>query len=169
MLSAGLRLLTAQAVVLDQQGRVLLLFRRWPPGWEPPGGHVDRGEDPAATVRRESLEETGLELEVQRLVGYYRFTGIRRGTDAVFRARIAGGSARVNREAWRLDFFDPGRLPDSLFPWFRQRIADALEGAAPPVERVQRVGLDHVLRHGWALAAGTAAELQGRVGSSARR
>ena len=146
------RVVGAQAVILDQEGRILLQFRSWPPGWEPPGGHVGAGEDPAATVVRETREECGLEVEIVRLVGHYHFRGIRVGQDAVFLARSAGGRPRRSREALRLTWADPGRLPAATFPWFRQRIVDALADG-PPVERWQEVSLADVLRHGRALLA----------------
>ncbi len=142
----------SQAVVVDDHGRVLLQLRLWPAGWEPPGGHVGGGEDPALTVVRETEEETGLKIEVEQLIGYYRFTGIRHDTDVVFRARPVGGTLRRSREAWKLSWVDPGTLPRSLFPWYRQRIHDAV--APPlelPVERVQAVGLGTVGLHGLAL------------------
>lgn len=53
----------AIAVVLDDQDRVLMLYRhRFVPdalGWELPGGIVETGEDGAAAAARETEEETG--------------------------------------------------------------------------------------------------------------
>ncbi len=139
---------------MDDSGRVLLQLRLWPAGWEPPGGHVASGEDPAAAVVRETEEETGLRIEVVRLIGRYRFNGIRRGTDAVFRARAVGGALTATREAHRLVWSDPERLPRSLFPWYRARIGDALGAVGPEVvERIQHVGPADVLKHGLALTA----------------
>lgn len=153
----------AQAVVVDELGRVLLQLRLWPAGWEPPGGHVGGTEDPVRTVTRETREETGLEIEVERLTGYYRFTGLRRSTDAVFRAHPVGGRLRRSREAWRLEWVAPDHLPGSLFPWYRQRIADALSPAAPtPRERVQHVGLGAIGRHGLALLVDLAGSSRSR-------
>lgn len=53
-------------------GRIVLIRRRDDGCWALPGGMVDWGEDIPNTVRRELLEETGLELvEIKRLVGVY--------------------------------------------------------------------------------------------------
>jgi len=156
----------AQAVVVDDQGRVLLQFRPWPAGWEPPGGHVGPEEDPVEAVVRETSEETGLDIEIERLVGFYRFTGIRRDTDVVFRARARGGRLQRSREAWRLRWTYPDQLPRSLFPWYQQRIQDALAPIpGTPWERLQPVGLGTVGHHGLALAR----DLLGTLGRSPGR
>lgn len=57
--------ITAKAVVFGPDGRVLLLRRadsgrRGPGNLDLPGGHVDAGESPEETIRREVMEETGL-------------------------------------------------------------------------------------------------------------
>ena len=53
--------------VLVHQGRALLVHRhagrRWYPDvWDLPGGHVEPGESPDATARRELAEELGVTL-----------------------------------------------------------------------------------------------------------
>ncbi|MEL6225031.1 MAG: NUDIX domain-containing protein [Cyanobacteria bacterium J06627_8] len=53
-------------------GRIILIRRRDTGRWGLPGGMVDWGEDIPTTVKRELLEETGLELKaINRLVGVY--------------------------------------------------------------------------------------------------
>lgn len=53
-------------------GRIVLIRRSDNGRWALPGGMVDWGEDIPSTVRRELLEETGLELvKIRRLVGVY--------------------------------------------------------------------------------------------------
>ena len=51
----------ARALVLDAEGRVLLVRGTWDGGafWFTPGGAVEDGETPEAAARRELLEETG--------------------------------------------------------------------------------------------------------------
>ena len=53
------------AIVTNHEGKILLLehFLRPASGWGIPGGFLEPGEQPAAAVRREIMEETGLELE----------------------------------------------------------------------------------------------------------
>lgn len=51
---------TASAVVVGRRGTVLHRHKRLH-RWLQPGGHVDPGETPAASARREVAEETGLE------------------------------------------------------------------------------------------------------------
>lgn len=60
------------AVVHDGEGRLLLVLRGREPSaglWSIPGGKVEPGEPREAAVRREVLEETGLDVEVVAPVG----------------------------------------------------------------------------------------------------
>ena len=66
---------TAAGIVLDERGRVLLLKHRFRSGsgWGIPGGFVEAGEQPEEGLRRELLEEIGLELDSAELVRYAYF------------------------------------------------------------------------------------------------
>ncbi|HEX5535391.1 MAG TPA: NUDIX domain-containing protein [Actinomycetales bacterium] len=58
--------------IVHDDGRLLLVRRANPPAagtWTIPGGKVEAGEDDATAVVREVAEETGLVVEVGRLVG----------------------------------------------------------------------------------------------------
>jgi 8-oxo-dGTP pyrophosphatase MutT (NUDIX family) len=52
---------TASAVVVGTRGTLLHMHRRLH-RWMQPGGHIDPGEAPPEAARRETLEETGLEV-----------------------------------------------------------------------------------------------------------
>lgn len=58
------------AVIKDQHGRVLMGRRKasdaLPNAWEFPGGKVDPGEGHSQALVREILEETGLDIVVER-------------------------------------------------------------------------------------------------------
>ncbi len=41
-------------------------------GWDIPGGHIEPGETPEETMRREVMEEAAVELRPVRLLGYQR-------------------------------------------------------------------------------------------------
>ncbi|MFG2882644.1 NUDIX domain-containing protein [Streptomyces sp. NPDC048297] len=59
----------AGVLLFDEQDRVLLVDPTYKPGWEFPGGVVERGEAPARAGMREVAEETGIRLrEVPRLL-----------------------------------------------------------------------------------------------------
>jgi 8-oxo-dGTP pyrophosphatase MutT (NUDIX family) len=139
----------AQVAILDR-GRVLIQFRPLPPGWELPGGHRHAGEDLEACAIREAREETGLHVRVLGLVGVYRWTGLRRAGDAVYAAEAIGGRRSRSIEAWRSRYVDASELPRTVFPWFRDRVDDALafSPGRAPVVRVQRIGPFHVLLFG---------------------
>lgn len=62
------------AVVRDREGRVLLTKRSIPPymgKWVMPGGKIDLGEPITAALKREVLEEVGLEVHVEGLVDIF--------------------------------------------------------------------------------------------------
>ncbi len=56
--------LVSYAVLVDRQRRRILLGEHRLAGlWLPPGGHVEPGEHPVQTVRREAHEELGIDVE----------------------------------------------------------------------------------------------------------
>lgn len=56
-------------IILREQERVLLIDRNTPPyGLAGIAGHLEENEEPSAAIKREVLEETGLELVVARLI-----------------------------------------------------------------------------------------------------
>lgn len=59
-----------RVIVMDQQGRILLVRQHHENRdiWMVPGGGIEEGESAAEAAAREILEETGLEIEVGKLV-----------------------------------------------------------------------------------------------------
>jgi 8-oxo-dGTP diphosphatase len=61
------------AVVRDDSGRILVVRRARPPSqglWSIPGGRVEPGETLAEAARREVREETGLDVDIQQILGH---------------------------------------------------------------------------------------------------
>ena len=63
----------ARAIIFDDDKRVLLVSQEHEGKliWMVPGGGVEEGENSMQAAVREIKEETGLEAEVERLVGIY--------------------------------------------------------------------------------------------------
>src|SRR2546429_509388 len=82
-------------VLVEQEGRVLLVRRRNEPGrgrWCLPCGFEDADESPEQAARREAREEAGLELVLDEVLGIYHYTDDPRGAGilVVFRAHCDG-------------------------------------------------------------------------------
>lgn len=68
-MSRNFPLTTVGGLLRDAEGRVLLVrTRKWSNLWGIPGGKVEYGESLEDGFRRETREETGLELEEPRMV-----------------------------------------------------------------------------------------------------
>lgn len=58
----------ADALIRDEEGRVLLVEPTYKPGWDLPGGMAEANEPPHQAVIRELAEELGLELALGGLL-----------------------------------------------------------------------------------------------------
>ena len=115
------------ALVRDPEGRFLVQLRAEDGEWSLPGGAVEPGETPAQAIRREVLEETGLEVRpvrVAAVLGGRHFRNTYLNGDqveyctTVFDCEILGGSlSTADPETLRLEWFHPADLPP-LSPTF---------------------------------------------------
>jgi ADP-ribose pyrophosphatase YjhB (NUDIX family) len=117
------------AICIVERGDKLLLVKRGnEPGyglWSLPGGYVDRGEVVEAAAAREVWEETGLTVEINRLVGLFSESG-NPVMVAAFAAKETGGLLTTGPETLDLGFFSLDDLPPLAFPrdeqiWARWR------------------------------------------------
>jgi 8-oxo-dGTP diphosphatase len=123
-------------IAILRSGQILLTQREDFETWCLPGGIVDAGESAAQAAVREAREETGLDVQLERLVGLYSMPRWGRGGAhiAVFAARPVGGSLRPQPgEVIAARYFDPDALPEPLLDWHRQRIRDVLDGVGGSV------------------------------------
>ncbi len=136
---ATLLLPATAAVILDEAGRVLLIRRGDGRGWSLPGGFLEPGERVAESVVREVYEETGLEVEPERIVGVYSDPAHTHITypngdevhfvSTTFACRVVGGTLRADGdESLEVAFFPPDALPGEIVCDHEIRIRDALAG-----------------------------------------
>jgi ADP-ribose pyrophosphatase YjhB (NUDIX family) len=118
-------------LVVDDEGRILLVEQTYRHGWYLPGGGVRRKEPLDEALRRELREEVGVEpTEPPLLLGiYWNFAESKSDYVAVFVVerwrRRPARSIEIAREA----FFAPAELPDDVSPAAARRIAEHLSGS----------------------------------------
>ena len=126
--------LGVRAIVIDPQGRVLLVKHSYVSGWHLPGGGVEAGETIRDALARELLEEGGITaLEAPALHAVYFNSRIsRRDHVALFviRAFRQEGGPRNRREIVDNGFFVLDALPADTTRGTRARLAEVLDGAA---------------------------------------
>lgn len=121
-------------IVIEHDDRVLLIKRAKPPFeelWCLPGGHVEQGEQVHETAVREAKEETGLDVELQDLIGIYDAPGRDpRGPVIAIAYRATPTTdepaAEAATDARRTQWFDTDALPDEMGFDHRDILADAL-------------------------------------------
>jgi ADP-ribose pyrophosphatase YjhB (NUDIX family) len=105
--------LVAGCLVIDA-GRVLLLRRAIPPRlgyWTFPGGYVDLGEMPDAAALRETVEEVGMNVAIERLLGVYADPQNPAAAVVVYLARPGRESPGLSDEASEVRYFGPAETP----------------------------------------------------------
>lgn len=122
----------ATSVAVIQDGKVLLTKREDFEVWCLPGGAVEEGESLAQGAVREVREETGLDVELEELIGVYSKLGFMNDVHAaVFRAKVVGGALRLQPgETIELGFFAADELPEEIVFGHGRRILDALAGSS---------------------------------------
>jgi ADP-ribose pyrophosphatase YjhB (NUDIX family) len=135
ILYLGPKLVAGAIVELD--GEIVLIQRAIEPGyglWTFPGGFVERGEVAEEAAARETLEETGMEIETTGIVGLYTYEG-QVPAIAVFSARMTGGEPAPLDETLDIRAFSRDGLPwaEMAFPSTEHALKDYLAngGGAP--------------------------------------
>jgi ADP-ribose pyrophosphatase YjhB (NUDIX family) len=126
---------TADILLRDEQGRILLVDPTYKPDWDLPGGMAEANEPPADAVRRELREELGLDVAVAGLLCVdwvsphgpwddllsFIFDGGVLNQDAVSRLRL------VDDELRAFEFCDQGQAKERLRPYVWRRVSVAMK------------------------------------------
>ncbi|MBT2386954.1 NUDIX domain-containing protein [Streptomyces sp. ISL-11] len=128
----------ASAVVTDGRGRILLQRRRDNDLWSLPGGGMEMTDSLPGTAVREVKEETGLDVEITKLIGIYTDPRhviaysdgeVRRQFNVCFTARVVGGQLSISDESTELHFVHPEEI------------------ATLPMHHTQQLRIRHFLEH----------------------
>ncbi|WP_062210140.1 NUDIX hydrolase [Streptomyces sp. NBRC 109706] len=122
-------------VIVDDQGRALLIKRRDNGKWEPPGGVLEAGETIPEALEREVLEETGVKIAAPAtLTGVYKnMTGLI--VSLVFRCTAIDGQPTTGEETSELRWATREEVTALADEAYAVRVTDALDGANPPAVR----------------------------------
>ena len=128
---------SANVVVTNEDGEILLIRRSDNGNWALPGGAMDIGESLPDAAVRETAEETGINVEITGLIGIYTdprhvilYTSnneVRQEFSVVFVGRPVGGTLTTSPETTDVR-------------WMRPDEIDRL-----PMDRSMRMRLDHFL------------------------
>jgi 8-oxo-dGTP pyrophosphatase MutT (NUDIX family) len=126
----------AAILVVDTENRLLLMKRSDSGCWGPPGGSVEPGELVEEAARRETLEETGLQIGEMSLLGvfsgpelYYKYPN---GDEVynvtiVYLSRSMHGNVKINEEHTEWGWFAVAEIPENISP-----------PIIPPIEQFKR-------------------------------
>ena len=134
------------ATIFDATRQKILLTRRSDNGrWCLPGGRMESGESVVETCIRETLEETGLEVRIIRLLGVYSSPhrlveysdGNRYQIVALnFEAEPIGGTLSLSDETTEYGYFTPEEIWQmDVMETHVERLKDLLSGQPLPFVR----------------------------------
>jgi 8-oxo-dGTP pyrophosphatase MutT (NUDIX family) len=134
---------SANVIVVNDRGEILMIRRTDNNNWAVPGGGMDLGESITDAAVRETQEETGITCKLTGLVGIYTnpqhvilYTSngeVRQEFSIVFTARPVGGELRPSSESSELQWVTPATAASlQMHPSMRQRIERYLDKRPEP-------------------------------------
>ena len=139
-------IVVCSAIIFDEQRKKVLLTRRSDNGkWCLPGGHMEAGESATEACAREVLEETGLIVDVGRLIGVYasphRITEYADGNKyqsvvMSFESKSLRGELTTSDETTEFGFYSVAEMQKlDLLDSTLERVNDALAREAQTIIR----------------------------------
>jgi len=134
---------SVNALVVNNEGAVLLIRRTDNGNWSLPGGAIDVGETLREAAVRETLEESGITCEITGLLGIYtnprhviEYTSngeVRQEFTIVLLGRPVTGEPTTSDESSDVEWVRPRDLGDyPMHPSMRARVDRFLAGSTEP-------------------------------------
>lgn len=134
---------SANAIVTNELGAILLICRTDNDNWSLPGGAMDLGESLGQTAIRETFEETGIEIELTGVSGIYTNPGhvleytsdgeVRQEFSVVFTAERTGGVPTPSSESSHVEWVAPADASNlQMHASMKKRIKRFLEEHTTP-------------------------------------
>jgi ADP-ribose pyrophosphatase YjhB (NUDIX family) len=126
---------SADVILRDVHGRVLLVDPTYKPDWDLPGGMAEANEPPADALRRELREELGLDMQVGDLL-CVDWVSPHGPWDDLLNFVFDGGALNdssiedlrlIDHELRAFEFCDEGQAKERLRPYVWRRVSAALE------------------------------------------
>lgn len=121
-------LVSAAALVTNDSGKILLVNSPLR-GWEYPGGLLEPGETFEEALKREVLEEAGVEIEITGFVGICK--NIERNIVNIdFTAKYISGELRTSEESTEVIWATPEEAVKLItFPLTQKRLSNMLSNS----------------------------------------
>jgi 8-oxo-dGTP diphosphatase len=103
------------AMIYDEHGRILLFkhtYRKFE--WGIPAGGLEHREQPEQAIIREFFEETGMQIEVQKLL-LAESAKEDHHVSLIYLCKIVSGTFKESLEISEMKYFDLNDLPHMLF------------------------------------------------------
>ncbi|MBN1948878.1 MAG: NUDIX hydrolase [Candidatus Cloacimonetes bacterium] len=122
-------------VILNTKSELLIIRRKFPPQpgeWALPSGYIEINNDPEETAVIEMKEETGLDGEVERFLGYFPdYSPIYEKVISFgFLMKIKGGKLMAGDDASEAKFVNAHEMPPIAFKshrYFIEKVRQLLE------------------------------------------
>lgn len=127
------------AIVRNENDEILFIRKGNETVWGLPAGAIEIGETPAESAKREVYEETGLDVNPERIIGVFGGNKFKfeysNGHKVeyiviIFQCSIIGGDLKsIDREAEELNFFKEDEIPDIAIPYPKEIFSKAIREA----------------------------------------
>ena len=132
------------AIIINNNNQLLLEQRSDNQLWGLPGGGVEIGESVTQALYREVIEETGLNIQIIKLIGIYSDPGnysimsypdggLVQYVSITFKCNPMSENLKISEESIDLKYFDIDNLPNNLMVGHKSRIIDSMKNTKLPI------------------------------------